>query len=308
MFGYVQPDKSNILGKDVVLYKALYCGICKSLGKNYGCFARLTTSYDMTFLSALLHNYLDTDVKIVDKHCALHWFKKHKEVEEDEITKKLSALSVLMAYYKIIDDIVDEHSNSKKFMRKCLKKAYGKVSKEYEKADKIINYEYTRLSAYEKQYMRSIDRVSDCFGMMLLKLTRYVLGDKTSEGIEKMCYSLGKWVYLIDAIDDLEKDFKKRTFNPFLVYFGDYRDRDSFIAKHREDIEFIINTTINQLRLDYNTISFHFNKDLIDNIIENGLIKKTKEVLEGKNEKSVSSAKLKWECYRRRNKQNVLRT
>lgn len=293
MFGYVQPDKTNILGKDVVLYKSIYCGICKSLGKNYGCLARLTTSYDMTFLSVLIHNYLDNDVKIVQKRCALHWFKKHPEVEEDEITRTISGLSVLMAYYKIIDDIIDERSNTKKIISKILKKAFIKAKKDHPLVDKIINYEYTRLSAYEKQYMKNIDKVSDCFGMMLLRITKYMLGDKTCEGIERMSYSLGKWVYLIDAVDDLEKDFKKKLFNPFLVYFGDYKDRESFLNKHKEDINFIINTTINQLRLDYNTISFHFNKDLIDNIIENGLKAKTKQVLEGNNERSVSNTERK---------------
>jgi len=56
MYGYVVPVKAELGQADFCLYRAFYCGICKSIGKQYGQMPRFTTSYDITFLSVLLHD------------------------------------------------------------------------------------------------------------------------------------------------------------------------------------------------------------------------------------------------------------
>lgn len=63
MFGYISPDRPYLFIKDETLYKALYCGVCKSIGAECGQMARSALTYDMAFMSALLHNIRGDDVK-----------------------------------------------------------------------------------------------------------------------------------------------------------------------------------------------------------------------------------------------------
>ena len=99
--------------KDGVLYKALYCGLCKSLGGCCGQRARMALSYDMTFLSALLHNLTNTDVRIERKHCILHPIARRPIAADDEITRKVACLNAALAYYKAGDDVEDENKGRK---------------------------------------------------------------------------------------------------------------------------------------------------------------------------------------------------
>ena len=53
MFGYIRPQKGELLVREFEQYRGVYCGLCKQLGKSYGFAARMTLSYDCTFLGLL---------------------------------------------------------------------------------------------------------------------------------------------------------------------------------------------------------------------------------------------------------------
>ena len=99
MFGYIRPDIPYMYVKDGVLYKALYCGLCKSIGGSCGQRARMGLSYDMTFLSAILHNMMHCDVKIEKKHCVLHPIVRRPIAADDEVTQAVACLDTLLVYY-----------------------------------------------------------------------------------------------------------------------------------------------------------------------------------------------------------------
>ena len=107
MFGYIRPDIPYMYVKDGILYKALYCGLCKSIGGSCGQRARMGLSYDMTFLSAILHNMTHCDVKIEKKHCVLHPVVRRPIAADDEVTQAVACLNTLLVYYKLTDDIED---------------------------------------------------------------------------------------------------------------------------------------------------------------------------------------------------------
>ena len=90
MYGYVLPDKPNMFVKDYSLYKAFYCGLCKSTGKMCGQLMRFTTNYDMTFLNVLYHAILDKEVKFSEETCILNPIKKKSVVDDDELTPIIS--------------------------------------------------------------------------------------------------------------------------------------------------------------------------------------------------------------------------
>ncbi len=206
MFGYLSPDKPYLYMKDDTLYKALYCGICKSIGKVCGQRARFTLTYDIAFLSALAHNILGKDVEIKKSRCVAHAIRRRPIAKPDDVSKMLGAVNVILAYYKLKDDVLDESKGNLKSI--IFKKGYKKAKKKYPKIDLIVKDCYSNLLKLEKENSESIDIVADCFAVMLKDISSEVFLDKTNENTKQLMYAVGKWIYLIDALDDYDKDIK----------------------------------------------------------------------------------------------------
>ena len=209
MFGYIQPDIPHMYVKDGVLYKALYCGLCKSIGASCGQRARLGLSYDMTFLSALLHNIMNTDVKIENRRCALNPVVKRPMAADDDITRAVACLNTAFTYYKLCDDVEDEKKG--RFKRSLFKKGMKRASALHPEIGRIIRRNMQALAALEKKKCSSLDMAADPFGSMIAELSDYCLGEYATEATRGLCYGIGKWVYLIDALDDYDKDVKERV-------------------------------------------------------------------------------------------------
>ncbi len=144
MFGYIQPDIPYLYFKDATLYKALYCGLCKSIGRSCGQTARFGLSYDMTFLSALLHNIKNTDVTIEKQRCAANIFTRRPMALDDGITKTVACLNTLLTYYKLTDDILDEHKG--RISRAFFKRGYKKAKALHPDAAEIVKARMAELT------------------------------------------------------------------------------------------------------------------------------------------------------------------
>lgn len=284
MFGYVSVDNPNLYVKDVVLYRASYCGLCKSLGSVCGQRARFLLSYDLTFLSILLHNVTDSDVKINNEHCVIHPIKKRPVVKTDELNKRVARANVILAYYKAVDDVTDEHKGRLK--KSFVKGAYKKAKKAEPVIDKIVFKYYKGLNEYEKTEGDSVDISADFFGNMMKEIVVELSGTDTEE-LKGLSYSLGKWVYLIDAIDDFDKDKKKGSYNVFVNIYKDYKDRQSLLNEKKEEIEEIFADVLYSVSEYGKNVKYRFNHDLIDNVLQKGLKSRTKLVLEGRKCKNI---------------------
>ena len=137
MFGYISPDAPYLFKKDETLYKALYCGLCKSIGKGCGQTARTALTYDMAFTSALIHNIRGEDVKIKKKHCAIHWLKRRPIAAVDETTIAIGCVNTVLAYYKLCDDRQD--GDKKGALRHLYKRGYKRALKRYPEFNEIIS-------------------------------------------------------------------------------------------------------------------------------------------------------------------------
>ena len=279
MFGYIQPDMPYLYGKDATLYKAMYCGLCKSIGASCGQRARFALSFDMTFLSALLHNIMNTDVHIEKAHCVLHPIVKRPVAGDDAITRAVACLNTAFTYYKLSDDVADEHKG--KIKRAFFAKGFRKSKNEHPEIARIIQRRMEELWKLEKENADSLDRAADPFGMMIADLSYYVLKEFATEYTRRLCYSIGKWVYLIDALDDYEKDIKKKNYNPFFAAFGE-GSKCEMLAAHGEEVNFVFQSVFAENAECLRNIRFHFNHDLTDNIILRGIPATTKRILAGK--------------------------
>lgn len=287
MFGYVTPDKPYLYMKDYALYKSVYCGLCKSIKDNYGNIPRFSANYDSVFLSILLHNYLDKDYTIERQNCILHPLRK-RSVAMGELSKKIVSLNIMLAYHKFTDDIIDGEGFFKRFLRfVILKRAYRRAKGFMPRADQIITEKYGELRALEEGNERSIDRVSDCFASMMEGLCRELLEESSCEDMERLFYNVGKWIYLIDAIDDLDKDKKAGRYNPFIAAYGVPESAEKFRSERREDIMFTFNCIYAALEQSFYNLKFNFNTDILRNILLQGIRSRTNLIMENSKCKKI---------------------
>lgn len=277
MYGYVVPVKAELGQADFCLYRAFYCGICKSIGKQYGQMPRFTTSYDITFLSVLLHDVTKQHVDFVNQGCICGPRKK-TIVCRNELFDKIVAANMILAYAKADDDVIDGGGLKKKAARRMLKKHYRKAAAMLPEADSIVREQYAKLRELEKANTAGIDRVADCFATMLEK-TGMLLTNSADENLGKLLYNVGKFVYVADAIDDLGEDFKKKRYNPLIAEYGEFKSRKSFIEEHRAELTFLLAGTVNRAIECFNKMVFTEASDLLRNIIYKGLRSKCEELL-----------------------------
>ena len=279
MFGYINPDAPYLFKKDENLYKAVYCGLCKGIGKGCGQCARTALTYDMAFTSAIVHNIRGEDVKIEKKRCVIHWFRRRPIAASDELTVALGCVNTILAYYKLCDDNADGERRGA--LRHIYRAGFKRALKRHPQAAEIVQRHMKLQSELEKAGCSVIDEAAEPTAAMTRDLSSYVLGGFATEHTRKLFYSLGKWVYLIDALDDYDKDVKKGGYN---VFYNMYRKNSKAEALEcgGEELKFVFDMLFAQMREAIAGIKFHFNHDLTDNIILRGIPLKSREIFYGK--------------------------
>ena len=286
MFGYLTTDFPNLYVKDTVLYKGAYCGLCKSIGEVCGLKGRFLLNYDLTFLSVFVHNVKGVDLKIERQRCVLHHINKRPVAVPDDLSRRIAALNVILAYYKLTDNVLDDGKG--KLKRSFFKKAYKKAKKVEPVLDKIVKEHYDELIKLEKAKSDSIDRVADPFGNMMTEIVRELLADKFTENIGELSYNIGKWIYLIDAVDDFDKDKKSGSFNVFINAYNGCNDKLAFLTDKKQELEFIFGGILSAVYNAAKSVTYNFNHDLTDNILYKGIFEQTKRIMEYKKCKNTT--------------------
>lgn len=277
MYGYVVPVKDKLNIADFTLYRAFYCGICKATGKLYGQLPRFTTNYDIVFLSVLLTDYCKHEVSFENKGCVCNPFKKKTTVCLNALLEKIVATNIILSYYKASDDVLDEGAK-KRFARLMLKRAFKKAKAQMPKIDEIVGAQYARLRKMEVEKVNGIDRVADCFSVLLMDVARELLGGCEDEKLLRLCYNVGKFVYLVDALDDTTEDFKKGRYNPLITQMGNFINRKQFIADNLTDLKFMFSSCVNRAIECFNGMVFTGANDLLANVVRVGLRSKVEEI------------------------------
>lgn len=285
MFGYVRYDLPNLRVKDVMLYKALYCGLCRSIGASCGQMARSGLTYDVTFLSALLHNMTGKDIEVERRGCFGHTVRKKPMAKVDGLSEELGALNTILVYYKLTDDIAD--GGKGKNRRLWFKKGFKRAKKKYPALAELVASYLTEQERTERAKTASPDMAAEPSARMMQAVSDHFLGEKASPATQGLFYSLGKWIYLIDALDDYEKDIKKKNYNPFVLSYGE-TTREALMKEHGGEIGFLFDTLFYSMRVSLAEIPFSFNRDLTDNVILRGIPLETERVLKGGPRRAMS--------------------
>lgn len=283
MYGYIVPEKSTLRASDFVLYRSFYCGICCRTGKLYGQLPRFTTNYDFAFLSALLHDYAKADLVIEEHKCVLNPIKKKATVMPNPLLDKLAAANIMLAYQKADDGVIDGDGVKYRLVRRVLKKAFKRAKRENESMWARIKKAYEDQRSVEKSGVKSVDRAADPFASLMRDLPEYILGEKTDDNLNSLCYNIGKFVYIADALDDISDDVKKKRYNPLAAAHDitkkDFAGRAEFIKAHADELGFFLRACCGRAAEAMSGMRFTQSYSLIRNIICDGMPQKTEQLL-----------------------------
>lgn len=213
MFGYVVMNKPEIRFKDFDLYRSFYCGLCRELREKYGISGQITLTYDMTFVVVLLSALYEPPTQKGTTRCVIHPVCR-QPVRKNAATEYGADMNVLLTYYKCMDDWEDEKKFAALGYGKILQRKNNRLSRRYpEKAEKIRKL-LEKLSQMEKAGETDIDKMSGCFGQIMEEIFAWKK-DVWEDSLRRMGFYLGKFIYILDAYDDVEKDVKNGNYNPF---------------------------------------------------------------------------------------------
>lgn len=212
MFGYVMVNKPELKVREFERYKGFYCGLCRRLKKKYGRLGQVTLTYDMTFLVLLLSSLYEPKETEERRRCIVHPAKKQRMIY-NKITDYASDMNVLLSYYHFRDDWEDEKKISALCISKCMAGRIKRIAGKYPGQDRNMKEQLERLAELERQGVTDLDEISRPFGELMSGL--FVYEEDAFGGIlRRFGFFLGKYIYLLDAFLDLEKDRKKGNFNP----------------------------------------------------------------------------------------------
>ncbi len=282
MFGYIMPEKPELKIKEFDIYRAYYCGVCKSIGKRHGQLKRMTLTYDAAFMALLLGSVMNVETKLIKERCMVHPVKKHF-VTYNDIVDYSSDINIILAYNNIEDKWKDDRSKAALAGMAIFKSAYKKLTVEYADKCDIIIQRLDDLSRLEKAGCSSVDEAAEPFARLMETVLDYEkLDDNTRQILRWMGYNIGKWIYLIDAFDDLEKDLKSSSYNPYLLQFkfeNEKEDVQSFKTRIKEQVEFTLLYCLGEASKAFALLDIKENKGILENIIYMGMLSKTDKIL-----------------------------
>ena len=212
MFGYVTVCEPELKVKDLKKYRAYYCGLCRTLKEDYGFMGQMTLTYDMTFAVILLSSLYETTTKHEEHRCKVHPAKR-QHMLQNEITSYAAAMNVLLAYYHMEDDWQDDRKVSSLMTKSLIQGKAKKTIEKYPRQSEIIRKSLKELGECEHENSMDIDRAAGCFGRLIAELFVWK-EDIWEKTLRKMGFYLGKFIYLMDAYEDLPEDRKKNRYNP----------------------------------------------------------------------------------------------
>ena len=261
MFGYITVHKDELKIKDYNTYRGYYCGLCRELGRCHGQLSRLTLTFDMTFLVLLLTSLYETEPESDMKRCPLHPTTKHLTLR-NEFTEYAADMNILLTYYNLLDDWNDEKKLSSLAMSKTLEKSLRRITTRYPaKVDAVKQY-MSRLAECERQQNHDLDTAAGYTGEMLGEIFAW-RNDEWSSDLRRMGFYLGKFIYLCDAREDMEKDRKTGNYNP-LLYHCDQPDFET----HIQDI---LTMMAAECAKEFERLPILMNADILRNILYAGI-------------------------------------
>ena len=267
MFGYVTVNEPELRIREYHLYRSYYCGMCMDLKDQYGQSGRMTLSYDTVFLALLLTSLYEPEETKRSIRCAVHPLEKHP-TRQNAFTRYAADMNIILSYYSCVDDWNDEKEMKKKLMAKALHHKSEKAGSLYPEKARLIKEKLDQLHELENRSRAGasssmlLDEAGGIFGDLMAEIFDYQ-HDAWGPALRQVGYYLGKYIYILDAYDDLEKDAASGSFNPLAAM------RDN--PKLDDYVQGILTMTISSCTAAFETLPIVENIDILRNILYSGI-------------------------------------
>ena len=288
MFGYITTSKQQLGDECYNSFCTYYCGLCKALGNHSSQSSRLGLNYDLTFLAIVLSSIVEDGDSFSCKRCIVHPIKKRPCLDDNYVIKYCAMMSALLSYEKLYDDWYDEKSIKALFGMLLYRSAYKKAIRNYEETSLYIRSMLVKLREIEKENIKSIDEAADKFALILQKLFTpdFVSDTNIRRQLEWFGYNIGRWIYIIDAVNDLEKDYNKKNYNALLS------DNISNIKDYCRDVckrmETTLTFTLENAAEAFDLMKLYRNEELLNKMMYISLPAKQSQILNNTGEDNES--------------------
>ncbi len=285
MFGYVRPYIPELKVMDNELYRATYCGLCRTMGKTTGCFSKFALNYDFVFLALLRMATEGKRAEVKMRRCVVHPFKKRPMLEINSSLEYSSQATAMLTRLKLRDNI-----NDSKGFSKAKAKIVGAVSIFLKKTDKSLKpleekiiASINKLTALENQGSDSIDETAITFGELLGYIASHGQESVNERILYEIGFHLGKLIYVLDAVDDFASDLKTGSFNVIKNAFGDEMNDEI-----KDMLKCAMTLELEKMSRGIELLDFSSCRDIeriVKNIIYIGLPNEIERVILGKKKK-----------------------
>ena len=264
MFGYITVNEEELKIKDARRYRGFYCGICRDLGQRTGQSSRLCLTYDMTFLAILLTSLYEEKTADSLHLCPVHPGRKQLFLQ-NSFTAYAADMNVMLSYHNLMDDWLDEKRRRSLAKAWMIRRAYRKTAAKYPRQEKAIRRYLKALHKVEKSGSADLDLAAGLTGTLMAEI--YVCReDAWSEELRQIGFYMGKFIYLMDACEDVEKDRKTGNYNPFRLA----ADREDFSVYAGR----ILSMMIGEACRAFERLPILENVDILRNIMYSGVWQK----------------------------------
>lgn len=225
MFGYLKPDALELKVVDWRLYRGVYCGLCCTLRQRYGQLPRFVLQYDMAVLTLLWMGLSEQRPTTAKRMCAAHPLRFHPSVEGHPALDAAADLSLLLARRTLQDKVLDEGSKPAAVANWALRRAARRAAGRLPDTAGALDACLEALHRLEGARSGDMDAVSDVSGRMLREMARALPAPAAqAEALDWMTYQMGRWLYLVDALDDQDVDEERGSYNPLRYADGPRED------------------------------------------------------------------------------------
>lgn len=280
MFGYVRPAMQQLPQEEQARFRAMYCGLCHTLSHRYGQAARFILNYDFTYLAILLSD--GTAGETCAARCYTSPIKQRPYRAADDAMALAADESVILAYWQLRDGAADHQWLPGLKYRAgagLLEAAYRKAAAYRPAFDEAVRRQLTLLSELEAENAPSMDRAADTFAVLLAEAAGAVEEPVQRRILEQLLYHLGRWVYLVDAADDLKKDARSGNYNPVALRYG-LMDGE-WTAESRREFAVTLDHSIQRMASAFELWDFGVWTPILESTFYAGLFQVGHAVLEG---------------------------
>ena len=215
MFGNITINRRELKVKDLETYEAFYCGLCRILRSEYGLKGSATLTYDMTFVGMLLSSLYEEPAGEAEGSCPVNPLKRHVRLAETDALHYAADLNVMIAYHNYADNWIDEKKIGSLNMVHLLHRKYEKLAAKYPGIHKAMKEYVHKLHLVEAENSQDMEAAANLTGELFGKLFCWK-DDMWSPALYELGFCMGKFIYLMDAYADVEKDSKNGNYNPLI--------------------------------------------------------------------------------------------